>query len=174
LRLYRRSQALKRYGAETKNDRRTIPWPALSGTSALGYALVPLASFHVWTTRILPLYAHGDSSLINLSYISHGFALHPFISFTGFTALVSVGVWHVVWGAAKWMGFAPSQVSSYESQKTLVRKRRWYAINATSALVTALWLAGGLGIVGRDGSVIGWIGKEYDELYRYIPFLGTS
>jgi hypothetical protein len=174
LRLYRRRQALQRYGAETKNDRRTIPWPALSGTSALGYALVPFASFHVWTTRILPLYAHGDSSLINLSYISHGFASHPFISFTGFTALVSIGAWHFVWGAAKWMGFAPSQVPSYESQKSLVRKRRWYGINAVSAVVAALWLAGSLGIVGRDGKVIGWIGKEYDELYNYIPFLGTN
>jgi hypothetical protein len=140
----------------------------------LGYALVPLASFHVWTTRILPLYAHGDSSLINLSYISHGFATHPLISFTGFTALISVGAWHVVWGAAKWMGFAPSQVSSQETQKAIVRKRRWYAINGISALVAAVWLAGGLGVVGRDGKVIGWIGKEYDELYAYIPFLGTS
>ncbi|KAF1920738.1 hypothetical protein BDU57DRAFT_509172 [Ampelomyces quisqualis] len=174
LRLYRRRKSLQRYGAETKNDRRTIPWPALSGTSALGYALVPFAGFHVWTTRILPLYAHGDSSLINLSYISHGFALHPIISAMGFTALVGIGVWHFVWGAAKWMGFAPSQVPAYESQKTLVRKRRWYSINAISAVVTTLWLAGGLGVVGRDGKVIGWIGKEYDDLYRYIPFLGTG
>ncbi|KAH3917545.1 hypothetical protein HBI56_109260 [Parastagonospora nodorum] len=174
LRLYRRRQALLRYGAETKTDRRTIPWPALSGTSALGYALVPLASFHVWTTRLLPLYAHGDSSLINLSYISHGFAKHPIISFSGFTALVGIGAWHFVWGAAKWLGFAPSQISAHESQKSLVRKRRWYGINAISAVVAGLWLAGSLGIVGRDGHVIGWIGKEYDDLYSYIPFLSTS
>lgn len=174
LRLYRRRQALQRYGAETRNDKRTIPWPALSGTSALGYALLPLASFHVWTTRILPLYAHGDSSLINLSYISHGFAAHPFVSFTGFTALVGIGAWHIVWGAAKWMGFAPSQVSSRDPDELLLRKRRWYGINAASAIVAGLWLAGGLGVVGRDGKVIGWIGKEYDELYRYIPFLGGS
>jgi hypothetical protein len=174
LRLYRRRQALRRYGAETHKDRRTIPWPALSGTSALGYALVPLAGFHVWTTRLLPLYAHGDSSLINLSYISHGFALHPAISTTGFAALVGVGAWHIVWGAAKWMGFAPSQVSSHEEDKALVRKRRWYSINAVSAGIVVVWLAGALGVVGRDGRVVGWIGKEYDELYRYIPFLGTS
>lgn len=172
LRFYRRRQALQRYGAETRNDRRTIPWPQLSGTSALGYALVPLAGFHVWTTRILPLYAHGDSSLINLSYISHGFALHPFVSFAGFTALVGVGVWHFAWGAAKWLNLAPSQVKSSESQNALVRKRRWYIINGLSAAVSALWLAGSLGIVGRDGEVIGWIGKEYDELYKYIPILG--
>jgi hypothetical protein len=72
------------------------------------------------------------------------------------------------------MGFAPSQVSSDESQKLLVRKRRWYGINIASAVVAGLWLAGSLGIVGRDGKVIGWIGKEYDELYSYIPFLSTS
>ncbi|EAT84254.1 hypothetical protein SNOG_07978 [Parastagonospora nodorum SN15] len=151
-----------------------FPGPALSGTSALGYALVPLASFHVWTTRLLPRYAHGDSSLINLSYISHGFAKHPIISFSGFTALVGIGAWHFVWGAAKWLGFAPSQISAHESQKSLVRKRRWYGINAISAVVAGLWLAGSLGIVGRDGHVIGWIGKEYDDLYSYIPFLSTS
>jgi hypothetical protein len=72
------------------------------------------------------------------------------------------------------MGFAPSQVPAYESQKALVRKRRWYSINAISAVLTTVWLAGGVGVIGRGGKVIGWIGKEYDELYRYIPFLGTD
>lgn len=171
LRLYRRRQTLQRYGAETRTDKRTIPWPALSGTSALGYALIPVAGFHVWTTRILPLYAHGDSSLINLSYISHGFALHPVVSFAGFSALVGIGVFHLAWGAAKWLGLAPSQVKNEESQKQFARKRRWYIINGISAAVTALWLAGGLGVIGRDGKVPGWVGKEYDELYKYIPFI---
>ncbi|KAI8937321.1 hypothetical protein NX059_006528 [Plenodomus lindquistii] len=172
LRLYRRRQALRRYGAETRTDKRTIPWPALSGTSLLGYALVPFAGFHVWTTRILPLYAHGDSSLINLSYISHGFADHLAISTAGFSALVSIGVFHFVWGAAKWLGLTPSQVKSTEEQRDLVRKRRWYVLNGLSAGLTALWLAGGLGVVGRDGKMVGWVGKEYDDLYRYIPIIG--
>ena len=169
LRLWRRRQALKRYGAETRTDKRTIPWPVLSGTSALGYALVPFAGFHIWTTRILPLYAHGDSSLISLNYISHGFALQPFVSFTGFTAMVSVGVWHFVWGAAKWLGWAPSQVKMTEEDRELVRKKRWYAINGISAAIAGLWLAGSLGVVGRDGKMAGWVGKEYDELYKYLP-----
>ncbi|KAF2852281.1 hypothetical protein T440DRAFT_446869 [Plenodomus tracheiphilus IPT5] len=172
LRLYRRRQALHRYGAETRTDKRTIPWPALSGTSILGYALVPFAGFHVWTTRILPLYAHGDSSLINLSYISHGFASHPVVSFAGFSALVGVGVFHFVWGAAKWLGWTPSQVKSTEEERDLVRKRRWYVLNGLSAGLTALWLAGGLGVVGRDGKTVGWVGKEFDELYKYIPLIG--
>lgn len=172
LRLWRRRKALQRYGAETRRDKRTIPWPVISGTSALGYALVPLAGFHMWTTRILPLYAHGDSSLISLNYISHGFALHPGVSFAGFSALATVGVWHIVWGAAKWMGFAPSQVSHTEEHRGLVRKRRWYTINGISAAVTLLWLGGSLGVVGQEGAMAGWVGKEYDELYKYLPAIG--
>ncbi|KAF2444690.1 hypothetical protein P171DRAFT_454499 [Karstenula rhodostoma CBS 690.94] len=166
LRFYRRRQALKRYGAETHTDRKTIPWPSLSGTSALGYALVPLAGFHVWTTRILPPYMHGDNSMISLSYISHGFALHPLVSFGGFVALVGVGTWHFVWGWARWLGYAPSQASPTESRRHLTKKRRWYAINGVSLALTGLWLAGSLGIVGRGGKTGGWIGREFDELYN--------
>ncbi|CAI6340596.1 unnamed protein product [Periconia digitata] len=172
LRFYRRRQALKRYGAETHRDRKTIPWPSLSGTSALGYALIPMAGFHLWTTRIFPVYLHGDNSMISLSYISHGFASHPFVSFAGFTAMVGVGAWHFTWGWAKWLGFAPSQVNEIESKRHLIRKRRWYAINALSAMLTTLWLAGGLGIVGRDGKTGGWIGREFEELYNSMPLIG--
>lgn len=173
LRLYRRSQALKRYGAETHRDRRTIPWPALSGTSALGYALVPLAGFHLWSTRILPLYMHGDNSMISLSYISHGFALHPFVSFAGFTALIGIGAFHFTWGWAKWLDRSPAQVGEAESKRHLTRKRRWYSINAIATCLTGLWLAGGLGVVGRGGKTDGWIGREFDELYRTMPLINT-
>lgn len=86
--------------------------------------------------------------------------------------MVSVGVFHFVWGAAKWLGFAPSQVKSTQEQRDLVRKRRWYIINGVSAALTAVWLAGGLGVVGRDGKTVGWVGKEYDDLYKYIPIIG--
>lgn len=48
----------------------------------------------------------------------------------------------------------------------LSKKRRWYGINAVSAVVTGLWLAGSLGIVGRGGKTGGWIGREFDELYH--------
>ncbi|KAF1978523.1 hypothetical protein BU23DRAFT_525235 [Bimuria novae-zelandiae CBS 107.79] len=171
LRFYRRRQALKRYGAETLRDRKTIPWPSLSGTSALGYALIPLAGFHVWTTRILPPYMHGDNSMISLSYISHGFALHPLVSFGGFTALAGVGTWHIVWGWAKWLGLSPTQVSVTESRRDLTKKRRWYTINGISVLLTGVWLAGALGIVGRGGKTGGWIGREFDELYNAMPFI---
>lgn len=172
LRLYRRRQALRRYGAETHTDRKTIPWPALSGTSLLGYASVVVVGSHMWTTRILPMYMHGDSSLINLSYVSHSFALFPYLGFAGITALVGISTWHIVWGAAKWQGFAPSQVKETDSRRHLIKKRRWYSINGISALVAGLWLAGGLAIVGRGGKTGGWVGKEFDELYKSLPVIG--
>ncbi|KAF2021521.1 hypothetical protein BU24DRAFT_417162, partial [Aaosphaeria arxii CBS 175.79] len=171
LRFYRRHQALQRYGAETHQDRKLIPWPSFSGISILGYALVPLAGFHWWTTRFLPLYMHGDNSMISLSYVSHGFALHPIVSFAGFTALISVSAWHFTWGWARWLGLTPDQVTYTNAPRQLVKKRRWYSINALSALLAGLWLAGGLGVVGREGKTGGWVGKEFDDLYNSMPIL---
>ncbi len=173
LRLYRRSQNLKRYGAESRRDRRLIAWPALSGTSALGYILLPLVSGHAFINRVLPLWIEGGSSSIGLGYVSHAFARHPVVSFIGFGALVGVAAWHTVWGWGKWIGFSPAQVTEGGIYGQLRRKRRWYALNSASLAVTALWLAGGFGIVGRAGEVPGWVGREYDELYQRIPIIGA-
>lgn len=109
--------------------------------------------------------------MISLSYISHGFALHPIVSFAGFIALVSVGAWHFVWGWAKWLDLSPSQARESDSKRHLVKKRRWYGIHALSAVLAGLWLAGGLGVVGRDGKTGGWIGREFDELYNTMPLI---
>lgn len=172
LRLYRRSRNLKDYGAESRRDRRKVAWPKVSGTSKLGYLLIPLLAGHSFINRVIPLLYDGGSSNINLAYVSHGFAKHPAVSFFGFSALVTVGVWHTTWGWAKWLNLTPAQVTSSGYEAQIARKRRWYLVNGVSALLTALWLAGGLGVVGRGGEVGGWIGREYDALYSKIPFLG--
>lgn len=173
LRIYRRRQALKQYGAESKTDRRLIAWPKVSGTSKLGYILIPLLAGHAFVNRVIPLLYEGGSSSINLGYVAHGFAKHPAVSFFGFGALVTVGVWHTVWGWAKWLRLTPASVTAGGYEGQLSRKRRWYLVNAVSALVAGLWLAGGLGVVGRGGRVEGWVGREYDELYRRIPIVGN-
>lgn len=172
LRFYRRRQQLQRYGAESKSDRRHISWPPLSAISALGYTLVPLILGHVFAVRVLPMYLHGDNSIINLSYVAHGFALHPLVSFVGFSGLISVASWHFVWGWAKWLGLTPAQVGQGGPEGSLRKKRRWYSIHGVGAAVAGLWMAGGLGVVGRGGKTGGWIGREYDDLYRYLFKLG--
>lgn len=172
LRIYRRHQALKNYGAETPSDRRSIPWPKVTGTSKLGYLFLPLLAGHYFINRVIPLKEHGGSSSVNLSYVSHAFAKHPAVAFTGFSALVGVGVWHFTWGWSQWMGWLPQQVGQGGEEGRIRRKKRWYLINGASAVVTMVWLAGALGVIGRGGEARGWLGREYDELNRSIPIVG--
>lgn len=160
------------YGAETRKDNRKIAWPKVSGSSKLGYLLIPLLAGHSFINRGIPLKVQGGSSSINLSYVSHAFAKYPVVSFAGFSALITIGVWHSVWGWAKWMGWTPTQVTQGGEEGRLDRKKRWYIINAVSAVVAGLWMAGGLGVVGRGGEATGWVGREYDELYKSIPLVG--
>lgn len=119
------------------------------------------------------MYLHGDNSIINLSYIAHGFALHPLASFAGFTSMIGVAVWHTTWGWAKWLGLTPNQVAQNGYDSQVAKKRRRYSINGVAAAVAALWMAGGLGIVGRGGKTGGWIGHEFDDLYKHMPLLGS-
>jgi hypothetical protein len=200
-------------------------WPRLSGTSALGYVLVPLALGHAALNRLLPWWVDGSNSGIGLDYVSHGFARDPALSFAGYTALLAVGSLHIVWGAAKWLGYTPDQVGiaavgrgggvgggsssgigsslggaggimgmgggmgggasgsrsgvagagagAGDGNRAWRRKRRWYVLNALSAALTGVWMAGGLGVVGRDGAATGWVGRHYDELFRSIPLYGN-
>lgn len=172
LRLFRRRQQVHRYGAESLRERRQIPWPAVSWTSATGYALIPLVFGHALINRGLPLLYEGGSANVGLEYVAHGFARHPAISAVGFTALVAVGAWHMVTGWARWMSWLPSQVSAWSGDIQLVRKRRAYLVNGAAAALVAIWLAGGLGVVGRGGEATGWLAKEYDFLYSKIPLVG--
>jgi hypothetical protein len=172
LRLFRRRQQVHRYGAENAEERRRLAWPPVTWTSATGYLLVPLVLGHAFINRVVPLLYEGGSANVGLEYVSHGFAKHPLISWVGFTALVTVGSWHIVGGWAKWLGLTPQQVTSWSGDVQLIRKRRFYLIIGVAAAVAGLWLAGGLGVVGRGGEATGWLAKEYDFLYSKIPIVG--
>lgn len=174
LRVYRRQQAVKRAGAENREEKRKVPYPKVSAISALGYAFVPLVVGHELINRWTPLRVQGSSASIGLEYVSHAFHREPLISTLGFTALITVGAWHITWGWAKWLGLTPAQVTSASQpgEKQRIQKRRWYGVHAVSALVAGLWLAGGLGVVGRGGEAKGWVGREYDELYKQVPIIG--
>jgi hypothetical protein len=176
LRIYRRNRSLIRYGASNlpiskRLSSRIHVWPLISYTSISGYILTPLVLGHVFVNRILPLWVEGGSSGIGLGFVSHGFAKHPFLSWSGYIALVCVASGHIVWGWAKWMGWTPVGLGELGS-KGKKGKRRLWAINGVAAIVAAVWMAGGLGIVGRGGIGAGWIAKGWDELYAKVPLLG--
>lgn len=50
-------------------------------------------------------------------------------------------------------------------------KRRWWVVNGVVALLAGVWMAGGLGVVGRGGRSTGWVGKGFDELFAKIPMV---
>jgi hypothetical protein len=119
---------------------------------------------HAFTNRLLPWIYEGGSSGVGLGFVSHGFAKHPALAWTGYTALVGIAAGHFVWGIARWNGWV-----LWENDKKA--KRRWWVINGAAVTAAALWMAGGLGIVARAGKADGWVGKGYDELYAKIPLL---
>lgn len=197
LRLVRRSQNLKRYGGATpavlptrsstgrsfssSNGTRSSAWPQLSWISASGYGFAAFLSAHVAINRLLPLHVEGDSSNIGLAYVAHGFASHPAVSYAAYAGLLGLGCGHMVWGWAKWIGLAQmagwaadiKTVGTTRDRNEDVRRRKrrrriWLWVNGTAIAATAIWAAGGLGIVARGGPAHGWVGKVYDELFAAV------
>ncbi|KAF4626799.1 hypothetical protein G7Y89_g11355 [Cudoniella acicularis] len=170
LRIHRRNANLNRYGAAnlpitTRLQKRLKVWPAVSWSSISGYVLAPLVLGHAFVNRILPWVYEGGSSGVGLGFVSHGFAKHPVVAWTGYATLVGVASGHFVWGAARWNGWIPIGTSKKAN-------RRWWTINGASLAVAALWMAGGLGVIGTAGIADGWVGKGYDVLYSKIPLVG--
>lgn len=177
LRTYRRRLNVQRYGAgadSSRADRRRIPWPKLSGQAVLGYLLVPLVAGHTLVNRWLPLWLEGGSSGVGLRFVAHGFAKHPLVANLGYGALVGVGVWHFVGGAAKWLKVSEEFVAASGDHGRARRRRRWI-VNGVAALVAGVWMLGGLGVVGRGGKGMGtsWEVKAWDEIYTSVPIFGS-
>lgn len=196
LRLVRRSQNLQRYGGVTpatallplhhasgssKNSQlqppRYSPWPTVSTTALAGYGAAAAVLAHAGVNRVLPLLVEGDSADIGLAYVAHGFARHPAVSWGAYAALLGLGVGHVVWGWARWLGvgqgasWSGTLVSRSELVDGRVRKRRrrtWLMINTSAALVGFVWAAGGLGVVAKGGLTPGWVGDLYDGLFQRV------
>lgn len=132
--------------------------------------MTPLVLGHVFVNRILPWWVEGGSSGVGLGFVSHGFAKHPMLAYAGYAVLVAVGSGHMIWGWAKWVGLTPRSVQQV-GEAAKKSKRRWLMINGVAALTAVAWMAGGLGVVGRGGRSLGWVGIGYDEIYSYVPVL---
>lgn len=163
------------------SNTRQSPWPHMSIISLSGYGFALFLGVHVLMNRALPLHVEGDSANIGLAYVAHGFAKYPATSYVAYAGLLGLGCGHMVWGWAKWIGLAQlagwradlKSVGSTRNKNEDVRRRKrrrriWLWVNGTAALATALWAAGGLGIVARGGAMDGWVGRVYDELFATV------
>lgn len=179
LRVYRRFQAAKRYGAETHAERQKITralWPRLSLTSALGYALYPMMVAHVIVNRVTPLKVHGDSSSVGLRFFSYGVQRHPWLASIGYAVMVSAASWHLVGGAAKFLRLTREYVTEGGNYGVSKRKARSRMINAVAAAVASIWALGGLAVIGRGVGAPTpsiWETKQWDEVYKAVPVVGS-
>lgn len=179
LRLYRRFQAAKRYGAETHAERQQITrslWPKLSLNSALGYALYPMLAAHVIVNRWAPLKVHGDSSSVGLRFFGYGVSRHPILANIGYSILVSVASWHFVGGAAKYLRLTREYVTEGGDYGMAKRRFRERAVNLASGLVALVWALGGLGVIGRGVGApvpMAFEVKQWDQVYKAVPIVGS-
>ncbi|AEO61147.1 hypothetical protein MYCTH_2311026 [Thermothelomyces thermophilus ATCC 42464] len=198
LRLVRRAQNRRRYYGDKPPPSLPLPlplplpspssataaaarysgWPPLSNISLSGYVFAGALAAHAWMNRGLPLAVEGDSANIGLAYVAHGFARHGAVSWLAYALLLGAGCGHMVWGWARWVGLAqgagwvldrPTGNRAVDRAAKKARRRRLVAINAVALAATALWAAGGLGIVARGGPTLGWVGTLYDGLYSKVP-----
>lgn len=173
LRIQRRRIVAKRHGAETHAQRKSIPWPKVSLTSALGYVMYPLFVGHVLVMRIAPKNVDGSSAGVGLRYFAHGIAHNPWIGNVGYATFVTIASWHFVTGAAKYLKLSREYITEGGLSGSLRRKWRSRIINGLAATVAAVWIAGGLGVVGRSGMGVGWEAKNWDKIYGAVPILGA-
>lgn len=154
-------------------------WPQMSYISISGYLFTAFYSAHVFMNRILPLAVEGNSSDIGLAYVAHGFARHPAMAYFAYIGLITLGTGHMVWGLAKWFGYAPSTSGwqtngnggTLEAKATRKeRKKKWLSVQAAVVGGIVAWSLGGLAIVSRGGLQSGWLGDIYDGLFRRVGF----
>ncbi|CAG8441939.1 2521_t:CDS:1 [Ambispora gerdemannii] len=131
--------------------------------SLIGYLLIPAVVSHSGIHRFLPKRHFGDSSMINITYVTLALKRWPKSSYLGFATLVGLTVYHVASGAPAVLrilkGATARKKTSekqhatsserLESSQKLLKYVRNGAIAATVGLV-----GGGLLVIG------GKIGRE--------------
>ncbi|KAI0441116.1 hypothetical protein F4803DRAFT_524624 [Xylaria telfairii] len=145
-------------------------WPVFSNIATSGYLFAVLVTSHVAMNRVLPLVVDGDSSNIGLAYVAHGFARHPSSAYVAYALLLTVGAGHMVWGMARWLNLSPPanwKKITFDKPTRSRRRRAWWAIQATTLSLAAVWAAGGLGVVAQAGPAQGWLGTVYNGIYEF-------
>jgi succinate dehydrogenase/fumarate reductase cytochrome b subunit len=102
----------------------TARWLGLSPLSFSGYMFLIFLGGHVFYERIAPLIVDGDSSMIDLNYVSHGLQETFWKTFNGINLLVITGTYHMLVGLNRYLG-----------RFTLKQRKRTYQTLAMLAIL---------------------------------------
>ncbi|GMM31177.1 hypothetical protein DAMA08_039220 [Martiniozyma asiatica (nom. inval.)] len=112
----------------------TSKYLGLSPLSFSGYMLVVLLGAHVYQLRLVPLMVDGDSSFVDISFITHLLQKEFLKLFTLMNLMVVIGVYHM---AAGW-----NRINKQFSRTA--RKRAYFLTIGLALLSTiSLWKIGG-------------------------------
>ncbi|KAK9468977.1 hypothetical protein V1512DRAFT_202358 [Lipomyces arxii] len=119
----------------------------LSRVAFSGYLLLPFVASHFVVTRLIPLVTEGDSSLVSLRYIAHGFARSSAVSWGFYLLFVSGTAYHVGYGWARWL--------------------RLHKLGRVRLAQFGAFLIGVLGLraVNKGQNVSLYVGRKYDVFY---------
>ncbi|ANB11325.1 hypothetical protein AWJ20_4129 [Sugiyamaella lignohabitans] len=129
--------------------------PRFSPLAVSGYVVLPFVLGHITASRIAPQIVLGDSSLISLQYIAHGFHRHPILSWLAYIPLVFLVSHHVIWGWKRWLNLFGKKYT-----------RKTYALFSTILLCGYISLAR----ISRMPKVSGWVASQFDKVFAAIYF----
>lgn len=130
----------------------------LTPTTFSGYCLIPLISYHVFKFKIIPTLIDGDSSLINLNYISF-YLTQTMVKFGNFInfSLILVLIW------SSFYHFTSGYLSLTKRFKK-IHKRFGYGIITTGTMLGLLSLLRFKSMKLDDG----FMGKQFMNYINYI------
>jgi hypothetical protein len=132
---------------------RALPTLGYSSTAATGWPTLLLVSLHAFTTRYLP-WKYGGDGETSISIVSHALKKHPLLSYTLYSGLIAVSVFHILNGWGRWLKF------TFHPRGR--RVKNYLVIGTITAWLISLVRIGRLTIFSRAETV------EYDSLYRHI------
>ncbi|KAJ6786951.1 hypothetical protein PWT90_04588 [Aphanocladium album] len=128
------------------------------------YAMSIFTSLHLANVSLIPAIQRSVPSS----------ETHPLMARAAYLGLITLGMGHMVWGMAKWWGYAPS-TQGWQSSVVVVdkktkraRRNRWLSVHGAAALAALAWAVGGLAVVARGGLQVGWGGKVYDDMFATV------
>ncbi|KAH3665557.1 hypothetical protein OGAPHI_003744 [Ogataea philodendri] len=120
-----------------------------------GYVLIPVVAYHVGQERLAPLFVEGDSSMVDLSYVSYSLAQSPILASIGLTFLVTVATYHFSLGLLHYIGVFTHRA----------RKNAYIAILSNTVLAALSLFA-----ISKIDQPSAFVARKYSQYLSYLRY----
>lgn len=144
------------------NGKGTATTPLVRYHDVTGQLLVPLLAGHYYLARGMPIKTMGDSAFVDFGIIAWGLQNKPVITWVWHTALIGVGVYHMVGGMqlALQRTFGGRAKKAEAGRKRLVSKTQGVVLGISTILIA------GLVATSRMDKIP--LRREYQDIYSQL------